>query len=100
MPSLLLFDKINSLGATVVVVTHDHDLVHQFDHRVVTIENGRIISDVPAKYSVPVAPRRPESVKKVAPAQQAEPETVKAEAEKAAEYEENTTEEVAENGQE
>ena len=43
-----LFDKINSLGATVVVVTHDHDLVHQFDHRVVTIENGKIISDVPA----------------------------------------------------
>ena len=43
-----LFAKINSLGATVVVVTHDLELVHQFDHRVVTIENGRIISDVPS----------------------------------------------------
>ena len=42
-----LFDKINALGATVVVVTHDLELVHQFDHRIVTIENGRIISDVP-----------------------------------------------------
>ncbi len=41
-----LFDKINALGATVVVVTHDLELVHQFDHRIVTIENGRIISDV------------------------------------------------------
>lgn len=41
-----LFDKINSLGATVVVVTHDLDLVNQFKHRIVTIENGRIISDM------------------------------------------------------
>ena len=47
-----LFDKINALGATVVVVTHDLELVHQFDHRIVTIENGKIISDVPAKSSV------------------------------------------------
>jgi len=44
-----LFDKINALGATVVVVTHDLELVHQFDHRIVTIENGRILSDIPAK---------------------------------------------------
>ena len=43
-----LFDKINSLGATVVVVTHDLELVHQFDHRIVTIESGRIISDIPS----------------------------------------------------
>lgn len=44
-----LFDKINALGATVVVVTHDLELVHQFDHRIVTIENGRIVSDIPAR---------------------------------------------------
>lgn len=44
-----LFDKINSLGATVVVVTHDLELVHQFDHRVVTIEDGKIVSDIPSK---------------------------------------------------
>ena len=44
-----LFDKINSLGATVVVVTHDLELVHQFDHRIVTIENGKIVSDVGPK---------------------------------------------------
>ncbi len=47
-----LFDKINALGATVVVVTHDLELVHQFEHRVVTIENGRIVSDVPARSKV------------------------------------------------
>lgn len=44
-----LFDKINSLGATVVVVTHDLELVHQFDHRIVTIEDGRIVSDIPSR---------------------------------------------------
>ncbi len=45
-----LFDKINALGATVVVVTHDLELVHQFDHRIVTIENGKVVSDIPSKY--------------------------------------------------
>jgi cell division transport system ATP-binding protein len=44
-----LFDKINALGATVVVVTHDLELVHQFDHRIVTIEEGKIVSDIPAR---------------------------------------------------
>ena len=88
-----LFDKINSLGATVVVVTHDHDLVRQFDHRVVTIENGRIISDVPAKYSTPAVPHRPESVKKAAPVQEAQEETVQDTTAQA----ETTAEEVTEN---
>ena len=40
---------INALGATVVVVTHDLELVHQFDHRIVTIEEGKIVSDIPAR---------------------------------------------------
>ena len=60
-----LFDKINALGATVVVVTHDLELVHQFEHRVVTIENGRIVSDVPARSKVKL-------VKKVQPVQEAD----------------------------
>lgn len=42
---MVLFDKINALGATVVVVTHDLELVRKFSHRIVTLENGRIISD-------------------------------------------------------
>ncbi len=57
-----LFDKINALGATVVVVTHDLELVHQFDHRVVTIENGKIISDIPAGTKAAALPHRPEPV--------------------------------------
>lgn len=44
-----LFDKINALGATVVVVTHDLELVSQFNHRVVTIEKGKIVSDISSK---------------------------------------------------
>ena len=66
-----LFDKINSLGATVVVVTHDLELVHQFDHRIVTIENGKIVSDVGPKIvynpdladvSVPSVPAETEEI--------------------------------------
>lgn len=42
---MVLFDKINALGATVIVVTHDLELVRRFSHRIVTLENGKIISD-------------------------------------------------------
>ena len=105
-----LFDKINSLGATVVVVTHDLELVHQFDHRVVTIENGKIVSDVPARYNTEVAPHRPEPIRKPLPeikeeASEELSEEISAEyEEEAAEpiqtetaAEENITEEVSEN---
>ena len=40
-----LLKKINDLGTTVLVVTHERDLVDRFGKRVVAIENGRIISD-------------------------------------------------------
>lgn len=40
-----LLEEINRLGTTVLVVTHEKDLVNRFDKRVVAIENGRIISD-------------------------------------------------------
>ena len=40
-----LLEKINELGTTVLVVTHEKNLVNRFDKRVVAIENGRIISD-------------------------------------------------------
>lgn len=56
---MTLFDKINALGATVVVVTHDLELVHQFDHRIVTIENGKIVSDIPPRSSLKAAPAQP-----------------------------------------
>ena len=40
-----LFQKINELGTTVIVVTHERELVNSFSKRVVAIEDGRIISD-------------------------------------------------------
>lgn len=43
-----LLTAINSVGITVVVVTHEHELVHRFKKRVITIDQGRVVSDVPA----------------------------------------------------
>jgi len=40
-----LLNHINANGTTVVMVTHAHDLVRLFDHRVITIRNGSVISD-------------------------------------------------------
>lgn len=40
-----LLVKINELGTTVVVVTHEKDLVDRFGKRVVTIDAGRVIND-------------------------------------------------------
>jgi cell division transport system ATP-binding protein len=40
-----LLVRINQLGTTVVVVTHEKDLVNHFGKRVVTIDEGKIISD-------------------------------------------------------
>ena len=42
---LLLLKKINELGTTVLVVTHEKPLVDQFSQRVIAIDSGRIISD-------------------------------------------------------
>jgi len=42
---LLLLKKINELGTTVLVVTHEKPLVDQFSQRVLAIDGGRIISD-------------------------------------------------------
>ena len=40
-----LLSEINKCGTTVVMVTHEHDLVHKFDRRVITINLGNIVSD-------------------------------------------------------
>ena len=43
-----LLERVSEMGITVLVVTHEHELVHRFHQRVVTLKEGRIISDVPA----------------------------------------------------
>ena len=40
-----LLEKINNMGTTILVVTHERELVNRFDKRVIAIESGRIISD-------------------------------------------------------
>ena len=42
---MMLLEKINELGTTMLVVTHEKDLVNRFAKRVISIENGRVISD-------------------------------------------------------
>ena len=40
-----LLTEINKRGTTVLVVTHEHELVKSFGNRVITIDDGRVISD-------------------------------------------------------
>ena len=40
-----LLVRINELGTTVVVVTHEKDLVDRFGKRVVTIDSGHVVND-------------------------------------------------------
>ncbi|MCR5136396.1 MAG: cell division ATP-binding protein FtsE [Oscillospiraceae bacterium] len=42
---MLLFEKINEMGTTILVVTHEKELVNAFSKRVITIEEGHVISD-------------------------------------------------------
>ncbi len=41
-----ILKKINQFGTTIVLVTHDKEVVNRLKERVVTIEDGRIKSDV------------------------------------------------------
>ena len=40
-----LLREINKCGTTIVMVTHEHDLVRYFGGRTITIENGTIVYD-------------------------------------------------------
>jgi len=40
-----ILGKINKMGATVIVATHDKDLVNTYRHRVLSLEYGNIIRD-------------------------------------------------------
>lgn len=40
-----LLSEINKRGTTVLVVTHEHELVKSFAKRVINIENGRVVAD-------------------------------------------------------
>lgn len=42
---MLLLENINKLGTTMLVVTHEKELVNAFSKRVIAIDGGKIISD-------------------------------------------------------
>ena len=42
---MLLLEKINEMGTTILVVTHEKELVNAFSKRVITIDGGHVISD-------------------------------------------------------
>ena len=42
---MLLLEKINEMGTTVLVVTHEKELVNAFNKRVITIDSGNMVSD-------------------------------------------------------
>ena len=42
---MALLEQINALGTTVLVVTHEKELVDRFSKRVVYIDEGRVVSD-------------------------------------------------------
>ncbi len=42
---MMLLERINALGTTVMVVTHERELVNRFTKRVIAINEGRVIND-------------------------------------------------------
>ena len=40
-----LLDEINKRGTTVIMVTHNHELVREFKHRVIMLQEGKIVAD-------------------------------------------------------
>ena len=40
-----LLKKINKLGTTVILATHNHDVVNGLERRVITLEKGRVVRD-------------------------------------------------------
>ncbi len=49
---MALLQEINRLGTTMLVVTHEQDLVERFNNRVIEIHDGLIVSDGMGRYSV------------------------------------------------
>ena len=50
---MMLLERINELGTTMVVVTHEKDLVNRFSKRVIALEQGKIVNDGCAYYGGP-----------------------------------------------
>ena len=42
---MMLLERANALGTTVMIVTHEQELVNRFTKRVIAIANGKVIND-------------------------------------------------------
>lgn len=40
-----LFEEFNRVGVTVLIASHDHDLIARMDHRLLTLKEGRLVRD-------------------------------------------------------
>ena len=40
-----LLKKIHEMGTTIIVATHNHDIVNTLEKRVITLENGKVVRD-------------------------------------------------------
>ena len=49
---MTLLERINALGTTVVVVTHERSLVNHFEKRVVMLDEGHVVADGARSYEV------------------------------------------------
>ena len=47
-----LLSAINSVGITVVVVTHEHELAYRFSKRIITLDHGTVVGDAVNKQGV------------------------------------------------
>lgn len=47
-----LFEQFNQVGVTVLIATHDIDLITPMGYRILTLAGGRLVSDQPAKVNI------------------------------------------------
>ena len=45
-----LFEEINSVGTTILMVTHAKDIVDRMNKRVITLDHGKVIGDMVGSY--------------------------------------------------
>lgn len=68
-----LLNHINANGTTVIMVTHEHSLVKQFDKRVITIQSGNVVSDTTDMNSLHTRPCDTEMTDSTVPCYYVEP---------------------------
>jgi cell division transport system ATP-binding protein len=42
---MALFEAFNNIGATVLIATHDLELIKQIPQRLLTLQQGRLVAD-------------------------------------------------------